>query len=335
MRSPLARAPLPIVLLLLCAALLGLAAYALSEVGRRVDALARQAATNETVLRQVQAEVTRMRLEQSAGTQGPAALLMKLRTYAPMLVSARTTEPDYRSAQKEMQAILLAFGSIGEDAWAPIMERLGQLRGDKNFDEVKWLLEAAVRVDPKAGKALVHDVLLGQRLPSPRLRWYAARMLIDLDKQLAQAALRQIMRTESSRGINLDRAQAYGAAIPDQAAFATTGFNNFVQLYVLSEDPKIDETLLMVIGRSEHDPITIQECVEALGKRHCAAAVEAIQRLYKNPPLHQENPLFLVKCVDALHEIQGEGARSFLEEALRTTDTETVANHIKFLLSGQ
>ncbi|MEO6595808.1 MAG: HEAT repeat domain-containing protein, partial [Planctomycetota bacterium] len=190
-----------------------------------------------------------------------------------------------------------------------------------------------VRVDPKAGLALVKEVVLGQRLPSARLRWYASRILIELDKQQAQAALRQIMLTESSRGVNFDRAEAYpGASIPDQAAFATSGFHNFVQLYLLTEDPKIDETLLMVIGRSEQDMITVKKCIEALSERHSERAVPAIERAYKNPPLRQEDPLFLCLCVKALHEIQGEKARPFLEDALRTTTIESVANCIKNLL---
>jgi hypothetical protein len=210
---------------------------------------------------------------------------------------------------------------------------MDELKGDKNFDELKWLLEAAVRVDKPAGLEIVKEVLLGTRFPAPRLRWYAARMMIDFDKPVAQAALRQILTTESSRGMDPERAAAQNATIIDQAAFASTGFSNFVQYYVLSEDPKLDETLLMVLGRTEHDVATLQECVKVLGSRGCERAAEPIKKLYLRPPGAQENPIFLTYCLTAIAAIEGEKARPFFEEMLAKATTEKVANHLKDLLS--
>jgi hypothetical protein len=298
----------------------------------RVEALTDTNAAVKSSLDEVLGEVTRIRIEQSAGIQGPKGLLEKLRTYAPIAASSRTTEPDFKAAHKEIQAVLRAFESIGEDAWAPIMARLGELRGDKDFDEVRWLLEAAVRVDPKESKQILQQVLLGRYLPSPRLRLQAARMLIDLDKPLAQTLLRQILVTEFHNGINKDRAAAYHAEAPDPAALAQKGFNNFILWYLRSEDPQTDDTLLMVLGRVEHDVMTIQDCVKALGERRCERAVEPIQKLFKNPP--QQNPMFLDHCVKAVHKIQGDAARPWLEEAMRTTDVQSVADHIKQLLGN-
>jgi len=298
----------------------------------RVDVLVKANAAMSSSLEGVLGEMTRMRIEQSAGMKGPKALLEKLRTYASWAASSRTTQPDYQSALKEMQAVMRAFQSIGQDAWAPIMARLGELRGDKDFDEVRWVLEAAVRVDPKQAKPILQQVLLGRYLPSPRLRWQAARMLIDLDKPLAQTLLRQILLTEFHNGMNPDRAQAYHAEVPDQVALAQNGFSNFILWYLRSEDPQTDDTLLMVLGRTEHDLNTIQDCVKALGERRCARAVEPIQKLFKNPP--QQNPLFLDYCVEAIHKIQGDAARPWLEEAMRTTSVPSVADKIKHLLGS-
>lgn len=311
----------------------GLAWVAVEQwrLGARLDQLTAAQIEAGSTLEHVRGEVTRFRLEQSAGTKWPQALLEKLRTYAPMLSSARVTEPDYQSARKEMEAILVAFASLGTDAWAPIQARLAELRPDQGHDEIVQLLRAAVRVDPQAAKALLKDVLLGLQLPSPRLRWAAARELRALDLPLAQTLLRQILLTESSRGANPDRAAA-GAPIPDRAAFATTGFHNFVTAYVESDDPQIDDTLLMVLGRVEHDVVTIQECVKALGQRRVARAVEPIRRLYAQPPLQQENPLFLNHCLDALVAIQGADARPFLEQQLPNATNDVVANRIKALL---
>jgi hypothetical protein len=138
--------------------------------------------------------------------------------------------------------------------------------------------------------------------------------------------------TESSRGINLDRAQGAGMQIPDQAAYATTGFNNFVQRYIVSEDSKLEETLTVLLTRVEHDAITIQECIKELGKRKSLPALASIKKVYDNPPLEQQNPLFLNICVRAIDQIEGEASVAWLEEKLKTAPTDVVANTIQTLL---
>jgi hypothetical protein len=320
---------------ILLAGLLGVGCYTgsgMAALAARLEAL--EIRTGQ-VLDEVHAEVTRMRLEQSAGGLGANALMTKLRHFAPILVSGRTTQPDYDAAQKEMQAILRAFATVGKDAWQPIVDRLNELKADKNFDELKWLLEAAVRVDPTAGKEIVHQVLLGTRLPSARLRWTAADIMIRVDRPLAQRLLRQVLNTESSRGMNPERAAAYGAVIPDTAAFATSGFHNFVLHYLRSEDPEIEETLLNLIVRTEHDIPTIQECVEELGRRKCERAVSPIQKLYQQPPGHQDNPLFQIRCLEALHAIQGPAARPFFETALAEATHDLVKKRLTGLVQGK
>ncbi len=309
----------------LAAIALGFAGYSLLRQERQLQQMERQ-------LEQVFGELTRIRLEQRAEQKGPAGLLEKLRAYAPILVSGRTTAPDYESAKKEMDAILRAFETIGPDAWPFVRGRIAELKPEKNFDELKWLLEAAVRCDRKPGIDLAAQVLQGTLLPSARLRWHAADMLLRHEPQLAQRLLRQILLTESSRGIDVERASVYGAPIPDQAAFSTTGFHNFVVHYIRSGDEKIEETLLMLLGRTEHDLITLQECIEELGRRACARAVEPIKKLYANPPGRVENPLFLNKCLEAIVAIEGDKARPFLEEAQRSASHEMVQKRIQELL---
>ncbi len=323
--------PAALVALFAAVAFVGVALWRLSnDLRDRGQVDAQNAATLQLVL----GEVTRLRIEQSSGTQGPQALLTKLRTFAPLIASSRTTEPDFKNAQKEMDAILRALQTLGTDAWKPISERLATLKPEKDFDEIKWLLEAGVRIDHEAGLLVLKEVLLGRRLPTPRLRWFAADCLTRHDRPLAQTLLRQVLMTESSRGFNPDRASAYpGAVIPDPAAMSNTGFNNYVVAYLRTEDPKVDDTLLMVIGRTEHDAVTIQECVKALGEHRCAAASEAIEKLYWHPPLQQENPIFLNYCLDALVEIRGKAARAFLEAALAKVTTEAVQRRIEFLLN--
>jgi len=311
----------------------GLCGYQVFLQNAKIDALTQAANARQADLQEILGEINRIRIEQTTGQEGPQALLTRLKTYAPLLVSAKTAQPDFEMAKKEMDAVLRAFATMGDTAWKPIVARMDELRGDKNFDELKWLLEAAVRVDKPAGLEIVKEVLLGTRFPAPRLRWYAARMLIDLDKPVAQAALRQILATESSRGMDPERAAAHNATLIDQAAFASTGFHNFIQYYVLSEDPKLDETLLMVLGRTEHDLATLRECIKVLGSRGCERATEPIKKLYLRPPGAQQDPIFQSYCLSAIAAIEGEKARPYFEEMLTKAETEKVANHLKELLS--
>lgn len=311
---------------------IGLIGYQLYRENQRIELLHAKVASRDAAIEEILGEVTRLRIEQSAGLKGTAGLLEKLRTYAPILVSSSVTDPDHRAAKKEMQAVLRAFKSIGKDAWQPIHDRFEALEPQQNFDELKWLLEAGLAVDPKRGIEVCKQVLLGLEKPFPRLRWHAATLMVEHDKALGQATLRRILLTESSRGINIDRAAAYGAEIPDKAAFAATGFNNFVVHYIRSGDAEMEDTLLMVMGRHEHDQITVQECVEELGRRQSRRAVEPIVKLYAEPPGHTHNPLFQLKCLDALHAILGKEARPFFTAELPKATTETVANHLKRLL---
>ncbi|MBX3461919.1 MAG: hypothetical protein KF830_02025 [Planctomycetes bacterium] len=318
----------------LAAAVIALAGVGIGawQLKTEVEALHREATAQAATLREVLGEVTRIRLEQRAEALGPAGLLAKLRAYAPLVTSARVPEPDYQQARRELDAILRAFEAIGPDAWKPVLDRLGQLRGDSDYDEARYLIRAALRIDPRAGKEIAKDVLAGVRLPSPRLRWDAARILLEADRQLAQRLLRHILTTESSRGVNPERMGDPGLPIPDPAALSATGFHNFVALYVQSEDPALEDTLLMLLGRAEHDLVTVQECVKALGERRCERAVPAIEALFRAPPHRVENPLFQVHCLTALHQIQGAAARPFLEAALRAATSDTVANHCRLLL---
>ncbi|GAB4160197.1 MAG: hypothetical protein Fur0037_27160 [Planctomycetota bacterium] len=311
----------------------GAAAYLAYDARREVTALREEWARAEGQLKTLNAEVTRMRIEQSTEGRGVHAILEKLEAYAPLLTSAAVAKPDYAAAEKEMQAILRATESLGVDAFEPLQKRFLELPADQ-FDARKWLLEAMLRADPGRGKAFVRKVLHGYHrdVPvSPRLRWYAADLLIRIDPELARVELRTILQTESSRGINPDRAAAYGIPVPD-SSIASSGFHNFIGRYVRTNDPECIATLLMVLGRSEHDLVTVQECVKELGHLKAEKAVPAIEKLYKSPPAIRDNPLFLNHCLDALVEIQGAGARPFLEKALRNATNELVANKIKHLL---
>lgn len=327
---PPSRSPLPLVL---AAALLALAG-AVVWLGFEVAALRTAATKASDTVDRVYAEVTRMRLEQNATGKGAQALLEKLHTFAPLVASARTTQPDFENAKKEIQAIQRAFTSLGADAQRPVLDRIAQLKPENDFEELKWLLDIYVGIDRVAGLKMLEQVLLGYQLPHARLRWHAANALLAADRELAQITLRRVLTTESSRGVDINRLAAYpGATVPDKAAFATQGFNNFVIAYARSEDPQLEDTLLMVIGRTQDDKITVQECVKILGARGCKKAVPVIEKLYREPPLQQEDPIFLNYCLEALVDIQGAEAQPFLQAALPKAASETVTKRIEFLLN--
>lgn len=332
--TPAPRSPFSLLAIgLLVAIGTGAAGYELAGLRQSVQELQQGLQQRDAVLQEMHGEITRLRLEQTTGQPGAKGLLRRLEQFAALTSSSRVTDPDYKAAKQEMQAILRAFTALGEDAYEPVASRLQQLDPQQQFDQVKALMEALLAIDKVRGVELFRDALLGLKLPSPRLRWYTAQRLIEIDKPLAQRLLRQILTTESSRGPDLERAAAYGLSVPDRAALATSGFDTFVGYYVASEDPELEATLLMVLGRTEHDTITIQTCVEALGKRRCQLAVEPIQHLSMNPPGNIDNPLFVAKCLDALDAIQGRQARPFFEQMLTRTNNPRVADHLKALLA--
>lgn len=310
---------------------IGFAGYTWLQTETVLAAQSAQLKKVDETLEKMLGEITRMRLEQTSEGQGPAALLEKLKVYAPLTADARITEPDFQNAKKELVAIVRAFEACGKDAWDPVTERLREVDVKADFNEIKWLLEIALRLNPKAGKEIAKDVLQGHRLPYPRLRWWAADLLISHDKRLAGQLLRKILLTESSRGVNVNRAGP-NVQIPDKAAFATTGFNNFVQRYIRSEDPKLEDTLVLLITRIEHDAITIQECIKELGRRQSQQALPHIQKVYDNPPLEQQNPLFLNICINAVDAIMGKECVAWMEDKLKTAPTDTVAQAIQTVL---
>lgn len=328
--APERRQPATIFLLtaLLCAVLL--TGYQSWSNGRELEAQAERLAESQQTVKDLLGEVTRLRIEQSVDKMGAVALIERLQTYAPLMSDARVPEPDYQNAKKEIVAILRAFETLGkEEAWKPVVARLEKADPRKDFEEVKWLLEVAVRIDLTAGKQIVKEVMLGLRLPNPRLRWFACRVMTERDIQLARQLMRQILLTESSRGINTDRAATYGMSVPDKAAYAVTGFNNFVSRYLQTDDPKTEETLIQLLHRVEHDQITIQECVKELGRRKSKRAVKLIKKLYDNPPLAQQNALFFGHVIDAVATIEGKDAIEWLEAKLPTAATDIIAARIQ------
>ena len=279
-------------------------------------------------------ELSRMRIEQRVGGQGPQALLQMLKSCAATLIDARATQPDFQSAQEQMKAVLRGFASLGEDAVGPLRRRFDELQPKTDFDELRWVMEALVQSDKEKGMQTVAQVLEGTQKPSPRLRWAAADLLTRTDRELARRTLRKILRTETSRGVDPDRAASYGASIPDPAAVAATGFFNFITHYLRTEDPEAEETLLQVLMRADQDVATLQEAIESLGTMRSARASKRIEELYLRPPGASQNALFLNKCLDALVAIRGQDAKPWLLQQLAGAEHELVVQHLDRLIKS-
>jgi hypothetical protein len=110
--------------------------YLQSRTAAELSALRLQAAERSTAeaafresaqetLDRINAEISRMRVEQRIGSQGPKALLEMLRIHADTLVNARATAPDFQNAQEQMRGVMRAFAAIGEDGTAPVFQTDG------------------------------------------------------------------------------------------------------------------------------------------------------------------------------------------------------------------
>ena len=290
-----------------------------------------------TVLTEANHELTQAmqlyRYERGSKGLGVQALLDQMRHWAPMLQNASTPAATVPTIEKRMHEILDAMVALGPDAFAAVQQAL--LQTDTHQDELaKWLLRAAQRVDPaRAEELLVRVIQRDQITVSPRLRMIAADQLIALDKERAGAVLRQILRQESHTGLVPSRLSVDQAdVIPAGMAQATPEFFNFIDRYVSTGDPEVEATLLMILGRPEHDTLTVQSTVKALGALRAKAAVDRIQQLFEKPVGAVDNPLFRNHCLEALAQIQGKEACAFFDAALTKEQNALVANKLKDLI---
>ena len=78
----------------------------------------------------------------------------------------------------------------------------------------------------------------------------------------------------------------------------------------------------------------LQETIEQLGALRSKRADKLIEKHYRHPPGAQMNPIFLVKCLEALAAIRGDEMRTFLEEELATAQHDMIARKIQQLLAS-
>jgi hypothetical protein len=279
-----------------------------------------------------------LRFEQQSKTGlGITALLEQLRHWAPQLAMATTTQAQLPAIQGHVNAILEAFHAIGPSALPQLLDEFRKVQPGSDEEIQKWLLRAMREVDLARAKDVLADCVRGLEVTvSPGIRLFAASELIGVDRELAGEVLRRILQTESYRGIDVHRMDPQVRAKYPNAAQQLppfSGFWNFVQLFVATKHPDVEQTLLGLIERSaEHDLLTLQECVKSLGELRSRDAVKAIENLFEAPP-RGYTPMFRNHCLDALASILGREACPYFQSALQRETLDTVRTKLADLIN--
>jgi hypothetical protein len=274
-----------------------------------------------------------IRIEGQSQGRGIGAVIEQIEFWAPQLSTSATSHPAAVRIEASLGECLDAIGALGEDAFGPLLAAL-ESPAPRDDETRKWLLRGLLRASSGDGRGLLAAVLRGTRLaPTPRLRFFAADELLRLDKDFAGEVLAQILQVESSQGISR---QVPPALAPEYERVIGTNafpeFFNLIERFVQSGHPQTAQVLQMILGRQEHDRMTYQECIRALGRLGARDALPRIKELYSRPPHGEFNPLFLNVCLQAIAEIEGPGACEFLRAELRRVDIPVVSTKLQELL---
>jgi hypothetical protein len=323
------------------------AVIALLCVGAYVELRLRSAVITmeETVRRQgetidrLEAAVQLFRIEQSSEGQGVEALLEKLAEFAPHMQAQSALTYEY---QPRMEEILRAFGALGSESFPKILAAYRNSEKNEEDELRKWLLSAAVRVDPDRAEGFLVKVLRGldpthvSLAITPRNRANAAQELVSLDKerhsQVAGEVLAEIFSYESVRGVNPAKVPHHlRGQVPD-VGMDSSGFDLLLNWFLATEYPDKEVVLIQILNGPEHKLITKQTCVKELGELGSRPAADSIRKLYLNDPDAQGNPIFLNYCLDSLGMILRSEACEFFREQQREVKNELVLENLRTLL---
>lgn len=302
----------------------------LDSRARATDAAVRELAAETAHLRRT-AEL--IRLEGKSQGRGIGAILEQIEFWAPQFATAATPHPAAQAIERSLNEALFAIEALGRDAFPTIAARLEN--GHQLDDETRrWLLRGALRADRAQGLRVAAGFARGTiGIPSPNFRLSAARELLANDKAFAGEVLRQIVDIESARGVTR---QPPPELAPDYERMigVTAGglFHNFIVLFASSGHPETELALRQILGRNEHDRLTIQECVRELGRMKSKSAAPQIRELFDHPPGNEYIPMFQNDCLAAIAEIEGAEACTWLKEKLQTERAEMVAARLQELI---
>lgn len=286
---------------------------------------------------QLKFAVDLLRYEATSQYEGKGfnALLDHLTYWAPQLQTANDGTLEFYKIEKRVEDLVDTMGQL-PDVYQQIDAALrdgGATAEDPATDDEirKWLLRAAHAANPDKGKALYTELLIADRIDvSGRLRRIAVQALFEIDKKLTGEILHKILTNENARGIQRPGAQSGSGRRGRQPQFY-----NFIEFYVASEHPDVNKTLMQMLGHPEHDLLTLQACTKFLGQRKVRPAVAQLKALYwdqHTPHAGQvPNPLFRMKLLNAVVEIEGQNAKEFLVEVDRKEGNTAIRNRLNEL----
>lgn len=286
---------------------------------------------------QLKFAVDLLRYEATSQYEGKGfnALLDHLTFWGPYLQKTHGGTLEFFEIEKRVQDLVTTMGQL-PGVYPQIEKTLiaGGISAEDpaTDDEIrKWLMQAAHAADPKKGQVLYENLLRADKIDvSGRLRRIAAQALFEIDKQRTGEILHSILTNENARGIQRPGAQSGPGRKGRQPQFY-----NFIEYYVASGHPSINTTLLQVLGRPEHDLLTLQACAKFLGERKVSAASGRLKILYweQHTPHAGKipNPLFRMKILNAVVEIEGNAAKDFLQEIDRKEGNPAIRNRLNEL----
>lgn len=293
-----------------------------ASIEERIDGLSDRMTAMERVIQLY-------RFEQPAKSGlGFPALLEQLRHFAPLKGLATTPAAQLPEIEERLEAVVSAIAGLGPEVF-PDLQRCFEAAEPGTDDELlMWLVRAMRIVDPNEAQRYLSVVLRGMAfVVSPRMRLFAADELTAIAPDVAASLLQNILLTETHNGLDVQRiTPQVRAEFPNasETIVPYRGFSTFVQKYVATEADDTEQTLLMVMGRRhQHDFLTLQECVKALGSIGSERGVDAIIGLFENPP-RNSSPMFRNHCLDALAAIRGSACCDYLQKALLREQVEIV-----------
>lgn len=316
--------------------LLGAGYLMYADLRRAADGLAQRVGEVEAHLAAQERTLQLYRFEQqSKAGLGFPALLEQIRFWAPQAAVATTPEVKLPVIEEQLRNVCAAMVALGPGAFALLEEAFCHSQPGTDHEVRRWLLTAMIEVDKARAKEFLATVAHGLGVQvSPRLRLFAADRLIELDPALAAQVLEQILTVETHRGLDPERvAPATLAEHPNavENLVPYRGFSGFISRYVATGHANA-QILVRILSRwRDHDLMTLQETVKALGALRSADGVEPIKQLFETPP-RGFTPMFRNYCLDALVEIMGADACSYLKDALRREQHETVITKLTELI---
>ena len=246
-------------------------------------------------------------------------------------------EAQYGSSHIERPVILekmdrgtRALRALGPSAYDAVVAGFEATASDeKKIPYRKRLLKVLRALDVERAKPLCVAQLTTLGL-HPEIRTTAGQMLLEIDKGLAGAKLRQIILNETYRGARHTHPAAGGGNVPKGLQFTGyPGFFNLVNLYKQSSDDGKTDVLLVVLNTTGHDVATMQAAVDGIIEKKSSEAVAPLKKIFEEPKYHvHRDPMLRRKILLAVVEIEGTLACSWLKERLGVEADQQISSLI-------